>query len=167
MGKLIRLCLLNKVEPVFIPPAEPWRNGIVEKFNDHWLHKFFRRETMEDAEELRTCSLAFETRHNERWRYSALGGQSPIDFTAACGATLKFPDKPQPPRPPLPKPKRGRYHAVRFIRSDRTLDLFGEKFPMPPEAAYEYLQATVDVGKQTLTLRLHGQIIEQQPFKMR
>jgi putative transposase len=30
LGPLIRLCLAMDVEPWFIPPAEPWRNGVVE-----------------------------------------------------------------------------------------------------------------------------------------
>ncbi len=30
MGPLIRLCLLSGVELWFIPPAEPWRNGVIE-----------------------------------------------------------------------------------------------------------------------------------------
>src|SRR5690349_14034672 len=46
MGSLIRLCLLNGIEPWFIPPGEPWRNGIVEKFNDHWRQKFKDRIVM-------------------------------------------------------------------------------------------------------------------------
>jgi len=29
MGALIRLCLLNNVEPWFIPVRESWRNGVV------------------------------------------------------------------------------------------------------------------------------------------
>jgi len=33
VGKIIRLCLLHGVTPVFIPVKEPWRNGIVEHFN--------------------------------------------------------------------------------------------------------------------------------------
>jgi hypothetical protein len=33
-GLLIQLCLYLGVEIVFIPPGQPWRNGIVEKFND-------------------------------------------------------------------------------------------------------------------------------------
>ena len=33
LGPLARLCLPLGVEPVFIPPREPWRNGVVEKFN--------------------------------------------------------------------------------------------------------------------------------------
>ena len=36
MGPLIRLCLVYGVNLWFIPPAEPWRNGIVEQFNNHY-----------------------------------------------------------------------------------------------------------------------------------
>ncbi len=43
VGILIRLCLLNGVEPWFIPIAEPWRNGVVEKFNHHYQNGFLRR----------------------------------------------------------------------------------------------------------------------------
>ena len=34
VGKVIRLCLSLKVIPVFIPQGEPWRNGIIEHFNN-------------------------------------------------------------------------------------------------------------------------------------
>ena len=36
MGPRIRLCLAHDVEPWFIPLAEPWRNGVVERFNACW-----------------------------------------------------------------------------------------------------------------------------------
>ncbi len=41
-GQLIRLALSQGVTPVFIPQAEPLRNGIIEKFNDTFDKKFFR-----------------------------------------------------------------------------------------------------------------------------
>ena len=40
MGPLIRLCLHNGVEPWFIPMAEPWRNGMIENFNDRYQQRF-------------------------------------------------------------------------------------------------------------------------------
>ena len=43
MGILIRLCLLHDVQPWFIPMAEPWRNGVIEKFNDHYQNGFLQR----------------------------------------------------------------------------------------------------------------------------
>jgi hypothetical protein len=40
-GLVIRLCLHFGVQPVFIPIGEPWRNGVIEKFNDTYNRKFF------------------------------------------------------------------------------------------------------------------------------
>jgi transposase InsO family protein len=45
-GLLIRLCLYLGIEIVFIPPGQPWRNGIVEKFNDVYGKLFFRASTL-------------------------------------------------------------------------------------------------------------------------
>lgn len=60
MGPLIRLCLHNGVEPWFIPMAEPWRNGLVESFNDRYQQKFLGKVIMGSVEDLVSRSLAFE-----------------------------------------------------------------------------------------------------------
>jgi putative transposase len=44
LGLVIRLCLHFGVTPLFIPISEPWRNGEIEKFNDTYNKKFFRRQ---------------------------------------------------------------------------------------------------------------------------
>jgi hypothetical protein len=167
MGKLIRLCLWHGVEPVFIPLREPWRNGAVEKFNDHWGAKFQRRVDMTTAADLARESLAFETRHNLEWRYSGLAGKTPMQALAATEATLRFPPSGAPPREPLPKPTRGRYHVVRFIRSDCAMDVFGERFPVSSDAMYAYVRGTIDVREQTLSLYLGGDLLSQQDYRMR
>jgi len=167
MGNLIRLCLPLGVEPVFIPIREPWRNGTVEKFNDHWEQKFFSRTPMESAEQLASESLAFEARHNSRYRYGKLGGKTPMQSFALFGIPLRLPPETPPLQRPLPKPTHGRYHLVRFIRSDGLLDIFTEKFKMPPETQHEYVQATVDVDKQRLLIRKDGQIVDELNYKLR
>lgn len=139
VGKLIRLCLWHGVEPVFIPLREPWRNGAVEKFDDHWGAKFVSRVHMATAADLARESLAFDTRHNLEWRYSGLAGKTPMQALAATQAKLRFPPSAEPPRAPLPKPERGRYHVVQFIRSDRMIDIVGERFLVPPDAMYAYV----------------------------
>jgi len=48
-------------------------------------------------------------------------------------AEIRLPDSSIAPKHPLPKPDKGRYHLVRFIRGDAVLDVFGEKFRLPPE----------------------------------
>jgi len=166
MGSLIRLCLLHGMQVWFIPPAEPWRNGIVEKFNDHWRYKFLRRVSMVSEEQLRRESLRFEERHNRSYRYSALGGKTPLATLMGC-PPMRFPSSEEPPKHPLPKPETGRYHLIRFIRSDGLLDILGEKFSVPPEAHYEYVRATVNVGSQLMTLHLNGATIDEISYRLR
>ena len=167
MGKLIRLCLLNGIEPVFIPMREPWRNGVVEKFNDHWRQKFLDRVWMESAKDLKRESLLYEQRHNSRYRYSKLGGKTPQESLAASRVPLRFPATEKAPQPPLAKPTRGRYHVVRFIRSDRILNIFSEKFRMPAETVYEYVRATIDVAKQKLLVYCDDQLVDERGYRLR
>jgi len=57
--------------------------------------------------------------------------------------------------------------VVRFIRSDRRLDVFGERFLVPPEAQYAYVVGTVDVARQRLTVTLAGDLIAEWPYPLR
>jgi putative transposase len=167
MGPMIRLCLAAEVEPWFIPPAEPWRNGVVEKFNHIWQQFGPLRRPLRSLTAVDRASVAFEERHNAHYRYSKLGGHTPNAALTASAVRLRFPSQPQAPRHPLPKPERGRYHLIRFVRHTAQIDIFGEVFPVPPEAVYAYVRATVDVGRQQLTIVLDGQVIDQHRYRLR
>jgi len=167
MGPLIRLCLLYGVDLWFIPPAEPWRNGVIEKFNDHYRQKFLAKITMTSRAELRQASLAYEHRHNSTYRYSKLRGQTPDNALARMGQKLVFPNRKQAPRHPLEKPEEGYYHLVRFIRSNCQLNIFGEIFAAPPETQYEYVVATIDVKEQKLMLFLDHVQVEEYGYQLR
>lgn len=165
LGCLIRLCLAQGVELWFIPMAEPWRNGVVEKFNDHYRRGFLRRVMMQGATELHRESMVFEAKHNTRYRYTKLQGRTPQ--MALGRAQIRLPESPTAPQHPLPKPERGRYHLVRFIRGDAVLDVFGEKFRVPPEVVYEYVIATIDVSRQKLSITMNGVIIDEHDYWLR
>ncbi len=167
MGLLIRLCLPLGIEPWFIPLQEPWRNGVVERFNGHYASKFLAAVDIPDAAGLRPASLAFEMRHNSRYRYTRLHGQTPLGALQSQRTPLQFPPQERAPSLPLPKPTRGRYHVVRFIRSNLRLDIFGEGFRMPPEAEYAYVVATVDVGRERLTVKLGEDLVSVFPYHLR
>jgi putative transposase len=167
MGPLIRLCLRYGVQLWFIPPSEPWWNGVVENFNDHYQEKFLAKVTMLSMPQLRQDSLAFEHRHNSSYRYSKIQGQTPLQALACLKKKLIFPSKSNPPRHPLDKPEEGCYHLVRFIRSDCRLNIFTEIFPAPPETQYEYVVATVDVKEQKLKLFLDSIQVEEYKYQLR
>ena len=167
LGPLIRLCLTLDVEPWFIPPAEPWRNGVVEKFNDRWRQFGPLRHPLTSTTDVDRANHAFEHRHNAHYRYSKLGGRTPNAALDASAVPLRFPSQPDAPQHPLPKPTQGRYHVIRFVRHDAQIDLFGEPVRVPPEAVAAYVRVTVDVAAQQLRVVLDGRVIDQQPFRLR
>lgn len=166
MGPLIRLCLHQGVEPWFIPISEPWRNGVVEKFNDHFRQRFLNRIPIATKAELVTESLAFEQRHNGSYRYSKLGGKTPIKALEASKLKLRFPEQEEPPRHRMKKPVSGKYHLIRFIRSNRKLNIFGEVFSLAPELQHEYVVATIDVKEQKLKIYLDKTQVDEFNYKL-
>ena len=110
---------------------EPWRNGVVEKFNDHYEQRFLQKIPMATIPDLLSGSLAYEQKHNSTYRYSKLGGKTPLKALEVAHRKLRFPGEEQPPHHRLKKPETGRYHLVRFIRSNLKLNIFGEMFRLP------------------------------------
>jgi transposase InsO family protein len=167
MGPLIRLCLHHGVEPWFIPMAEPWRNGMIENFNDRYQRMFLGKVIMASENDLKAHSLEFEERHNSRYRYSKLKGDTPLKALAASRVTLRFPKEEELPSHRLKKPEIGKYHVVRLIRSDLKLNIFGECFAAPPETMLEYVVATIDVKEQKLKLFMDNKRIKEFDYKLR
>ena len=154
-GLVIRLVLEVGIEPVFIPFSEPWRNGVVERFQDVFDKSFFRTQRFPDYEHLVAAAREFEAFHNEAHCYSALGGKPPAAYLAEhpsqaesfCEA-FHMPDE--------LFIRKGKVHLIRFIRSDLKLDIFGEKFTLPDEFQYAYVTATIRVRAQKLHVRQYG-----------
>lgn len=167
MGPLIRLCLSQGIEVWFIPHREPWRNGVVEKFNDHYGQRFMGKVSLAGEKDLWLETLKFESKHNSRYRYSKLQGRTPLQALEGLGERPRFPHEPQAPQHPLPKPNHGKYHLVRLIRSDGKLNIFGEMFEVPKRLVYEYVVGTVNVRRQKLELFHDGLKVEEYDYKMR
>ena len=167
ISQFVRLCLHYGVEPWFIPMSEPWRNGIIEQFNDHYQQKFLGKVMMATTDELCTGTLAFEQRHNSQYRYSKIGGKTPIKALAVSNSKLRFPNPEDKPQDRLKKPETGRYHLVRLIRSNLRLNILGELFPVPPEVKLEYVVATIDVKEQKLKLFLDKTQVDEFDYKIR
>ena len=87
-GVVIRLCLHFGVTPVFIPIDEPWRNGEIERFNDTYDKKFFRRQWFPSYATLKRQSKNFQRFHNKHHRYSCLKGKTPLEFIKELDSRL-------------------------------------------------------------------------------
>ncbi|GAG61758.1 unnamed protein product, partial [marine sediment metagenome] len=121
-GLVIRLCLSLGIQPLFIPLAEPWRNGIIEHFQNVFDKMFFRTQYFKDFDHLYKQAKGFELFHDQNHHYSTLGGLTP---NQKCSGNIKL----LPASFRLPNKLAicpGYVHLIRFIRSDRILDIFGE-----------------------------------------
>ena len=140
---------------------------MIEKFNDRYQQRFLGKVTLASMEELQSGSLSFEQRHNNKYRYSKIKGDTPLKALAASNAKLRFPTEEEPPKYRLKKPEIGKYHIVRLIRSDLKFNVFGECFSVPQEAVLEYVVATIDVKEQKMKLFLDKKQVEEFDYKLR
>jgi transposase-like protein len=160
-GLVIRLCLLLGVEPIFIPLGEPWRNGCIEKFQDTFEHRFFRKIVFSDFKDLQNQAKRFERFHNQNHRYSCLKGQTPSEVLKNNKFSLRvFPDNFSWDSL-KEKPESGYIHLIRFIRSNRILDIFGEKFRVNESLVYEYVRATIIVKEQKIKLFHQDNLVDE------
>ena len=140
---------------------------MIENFNDRYQQMFLGKVVMSSQEDLKAGSLVFEQRHNSRYRYSKLGGKTPLKALAATNTNLRFPVEDKAPNHRMKKPETGKYHLVRLIRSDLKLNVFGEIFRVPPELQLEYVVATINVKEQKLKLFLDKTQVDEFRYKLR
>jgi putative transposase len=160
-GPVVATCLDLDVVPRFIPLREPWRNGVVEHFNDVWDKSFFRTARFGDLEHLQAENASFVAFHNEHHRYSAHGGASPDEMWSGRLYSPLQRDY----EVPTSLPAKGRIEVIRYIRSNRRLDLFGKRLTVAEEHTHQYVTATIRVrSKQVTVVTLNGEIIHDGDF---
>ena len=162
-GPVVATCLDLGVTPRFIPLREPWRNGVVEHFNDVWDKSFFRTEVFASLEHLRTENEAFIDFHNTHHRYAAHGGATPNELWRD---RLRVPLAPGY-RPPTRLPSRGRIEVVRYVRSNRRVELFGKRITVAEDQTHQYVRVIIKVRtKRVVVITLDGEIIHDGDYAL-
>ena len=164
-GLVIRLCLYYGVQPVFIPIGEPWRNGVIEHFNDTYNRKFFRRQWFPSYGALKRQSKNFQRFHNKHHRYSCLNNKTPLETIGReqfkpvmLGPNTKLPELNYIPD--------GNIILIRFIRSNRTLDIFGEKYEVPNYLVYSYVKAVIVTEIHQLQVYLGDELVTTFEYRL-
>jgi putative transposase len=164
-GIVIRLCLYFNVQPVFIPIREPWRNGVIEHFNDTYNKKFFRRQWFNSYAYLKRQSKSFQRFHNKHHRYSCLKGKTPDELVNSnayepnkLGGNTKIPDLDYIPD--------GNIILIRFIRSNRKLDIFGEKFQVSKDLVYSYVKVIILTKIHALQIYIGEELVESFDYRL-
>lgn len=163
LGSVVRLALHLKVNVIFIPIKEPWRNGIIENFNNTFDKRLVRSVQFENFENLKSKAEEFSKFHNEKHRYGANHNRTPNEQTEhemprdILDPDFKIPDKPL-------TITSGTINLIRFIRSNLTLDVFGEKFKMPKETVYSYVIAQINIEENMLYVFRDSKVIWRQDY---
>jgi putative transposase len=157
-GLVVRLCLHAGVEMVFIPEGEPWRNGIIERFNDTFDKSFFRRQRLPSVEALDREVHTFEQFHNQHHRYAKLGQRTPsaihvrgsktnhlrrLDITKVCRSW-----------------KDGRISFVRLTDHRGAVRFFTERFVVDPTLVHEYVTGTISTHDNRLRFYHHHKCLK-------
>ncbi len=159
-SRVIRLCLFLGIEPVFVPFSEPWRMAEIEHFNDVWDKSFFRSQRFKNSNHLYREERKFETFHNNNHCYSVLKGLTPKAFEEKLKFKLNLLEK-DFEISKINHQRKGKIHLIRFIRSDKILKIFGEKFYVKPACQYEYVKATIDLKEEVLRIFLFDDLIHE------
>ena len=166
-GSVVRFVLSQGVAVVFIPVAEPWRNGIIEKFNHTYQLRFLQAYTFENLEKLSEQEQAFINFHNNRHRYSTQKNITPDEAKelqlkpSLYEGVIHLPSLKSDDKIPLTK---GCIYYIRFIRSDLKLYLPNEVFVVKEILKYSYVVAEINIENHSLIIRQNDTIIQVFPY---
>jgi putative transposase len=155
------------VAVVFIPVAESWRNGIIEKFNNTYQQRFSQAYTFENLKKLSEQEQAFTNFHNSKHRYSSQGHKTPDEAKALqlkpilYKGTIHLPSLKSDNKIPLTD---GCVYYIRFIRSDLKLSLPNEVFFVKDTLKYSYVVAEINIDNHSLIIRQNNEIIQVFPY---
>jgi len=138
-GKVIKLCLHFGIIPIFIPQAEPWRNGIIEHFNNLMQEHLLKKEIHNSPESLKDSANEFVLYHNNSHHYSSQQGMTPLQARKKYGHPCSLLDDTFSFSKIENNFLEGEIHIIRFIRSDLKFNFLGKSFKLPERAKYEYV----------------------------
>jgi transposase InsO family protein len=162
LGIVLRLALSQGVTPIFIPPSEPWRNGVIEKFNFTLYKYFFSAHRFSSFEDVEKKAIEFANFHNKNHRYSTQGGRYPEQIKSAS-QSHKLDLRVLDDQIPLAG---GSVIFIRLIRSDRKLNILRTSFTVKKELVYSYVVAEILIEHHVLQVKQDGIIHHVYPFKM-
>lgn len=167
LGMLLRTVLSLNVTPIFIPVSEPWRNGVIERFNQKVERTLLTQEHSSFAELQRHAAEFMET-HNQLHHYSTLGHMTPLQLDEK----LQIPNMPLDAdyevteRPELDSCKLNEIRFVRLVRSDLNISVLNTDIAIIPKLMHTYVEAVLLINEHCLLIKQDGMTIQKQQFIM-
>ena len=167
LGVLIRTALELNVIPVFIPVSEPWRNGVIERFNQH-VERTLLLQEHKNFEELLTHSREFMEQHNRCHPYSTMRHKTPIelDRELALPLTPLHEDYIFKERPELDCMNLNEIHFIRLVRSDLKICVLNTEIDVDESLMHTYVKAQLLVNDHVLLVKQDDRIVQSFEFAM-
>ena len=150
-GQFVRLCLYVGLELIFLPVAEPERNGEIEQLNRLWGHAFFDKRHFGSVRHVGRASPTFVQWYLTRYAPPHLGDQTPAQAQRREGRRrltarqiAQLPD-------PLPITA-GRIHFIRQVTPQGTISLLNETWTAGQRLAGKYVWATITTHRRRLEI---------------
>jgi len=141
-GQFVRLCLYLGIELIFLPVAEPERNGEVEQLNGLWAHAFWERRRFASFGRACQASPTFV-----RWYLTDYAPPLLADLTPQQ-AQRREPKHPLTATqithlPHLLPITAGRIHFIRKVKPGGVISVLNETWKVSQRLAGKYVWATV------------------------
>jgi len=160
LNRVIRL----DVEPVFIPEANPERNGSVENFNG-WFQPLLLQRPFAHAgdvrRELRRLLLAVNNQHV----HQSLGFRTPTQYRRSK-RIQKLPAHFLLDLKTIPVAA-GKITFIRWVPAHGYVDVLGESLKVGRRLRFQYVKITVATHTQRLKVYHNGRLIKHSVFKLR
>ena len=167
LGVLIRTALEQNVIPVFIPVSEPWRNGVIERFNQH-IERTLLLQEHKNFEELLTHSREFMEQHNKCHPYSTMQHKTPaeLDRELVLPLTPLHEDYIFKERPELDCMNLNEIHFIRLVRSDLKICVLNTEINVDASLMHTYVKAQLLVNDHVLLIKQDDRIVQRFEFAM-
>jgi transposase len=154
-GAFVRLGLYLGIELIFIPPAEPKRNSLVESVHGLWATSFWERNHFRSFAQVVRKGRKFPEWYNHHYCPPGLAGLTPAQ--AQKGAKRQRLTQAQARGLPQHLPvTAGRVHFVRRVSPAGEIGFLGETWRVGKRLVGQYVWATVVTHAQRLEIYHRG-----------
>jgi putative transposase len=164
LNRVIRFCLRLGIQPIFIPEAQPQRNGSVENFNG-WFQPLLLRQSFKNATAVRR-----EVRHllasvNEAHTHQSLGFKTSAQFRRTR-RLRRLPANFEIDFDHLPVAT-GKVIFIRMVNLKGNVSILDELVKIGVRYRYQYIKAVLETQPQRLKVYCNGRLIKSITFKLR
>lgn len=157
LGLLLRTALAQNVTPRFIPVGEPWRNGVIERFNQK-VEKTLLIQPHRDFDELLEHAAAFVETHNSEHHYSTMSHKTPseLDSESCLPLCPLQTDYIVNEHPPIDCWNQNEICFIRLVRSDCLINVLNTDVKVDASMMHSYVEAVLNINDHCLMIFQDG-----------